>query len=117
MSSEPIPFPPRPGIRPVAPPPLQPPPAEPEPARRDEPIPADDEDPPRSAPVPAAASLSDMAEATRRISLEGAACLVDILANAVERAPEGRITRARMLGLLRETAAGIRELKMIGSLT
>jgi hypothetical protein len=72
-------------------------------------------------PTPEAATLDmrtlrDLAEMNRKLSLEGAACLVDILANAVERAPETRTTRATMTELLRDVAVGIRDLKCTGRL-
>ncbi|HEY1244344.1 MAG TPA: hypothetical protein VGF29_05880 [Hyphomicrobiaceae bacterium] len=109
-----IPFPSPPG-RPSEPP--QEPGSEPQ---TPEPVPQPAPEP-APEPTPAAASLDmralrDLAEMNRKLSLEGAACLVDILANAVERAPDTRITRATMTKLLRDVAVGIRDLKCTGRL-
>jgi hypothetical protein len=124
----PLPFPPRPGIRPVEPPPLQPTPAPapiPQPAVPPQSDPGD-EDPAQPEALPAAARAAspdplglvrlatihaEQAEQCRVMCIEQAAILADQLANSVAFSPTALLTRGQIVGCVRALAAHIRALK------
>lgn len=112
--NQPIPFPPRPGVRPVEPPPMQPTPPAPMPQSD----PGDEDQPKPDLPTAAIADPFGMvrlatlqaehAELLRVLSLDGAAGTIDAMAGAIAFGPAATFSRSDVVGLLRSAAAKVR---------